>query len=202
MSPHVILGGRNIDYNKHCQIPFGAYVQAVQENNPKNTNAPRTIDAIYLRPVDNIQGGHELMDLNSGRLITLPRVVEIPITNLVIKAVESMAEEQGIKSLKLQNHRKTIFYPADWIAGVDYINENDDDNDDNNDNDNDETVTDENENEMDDTSDDAEQYDHVDQQEIEELFAEDPHNNRQEPRAPEEANPAGMAEEEERRRRG
>ncbi|MGC9213443.1 MAG: hypothetical protein ACP5F2_08285 [Athalassotoga sp.] len=47
LSPHVILGGRNIDYNKHCQVPFGAYVQAVQENNPKNTNAPPTIDAIY-----------------------------------------------------------------------------------------------------------------------------------------------------------
>ncbi|MGC8547340.1 MAG: hypothetical protein ACP5MU_06795, partial [Thermoplasmata archaeon] len=200
MSPHVILGGRNIDYNKHCQVPFGAYVQAVQENNPKNTNAPRTIDAIYLHPVDNIQGGHELMDLNSGRLITRPRVVEIPITNLVIKDVEAMAEEQGIKSLKLQNRRKTIFYPADWIAGVDYMNENDDDNDDDNDNDNDKTDHDDNENEIetDNTTDDKEQYDHVDQQEIEELFAEDPHKNHQEPRAQEEANPAGMAEEEDR----
>ncbi|MGC9237926.1 MAG: hypothetical protein ACP5GF_13725, partial [Thiomonas sp.] len=203
LSPHVILGGRNIDYNKHCQVPFGAYVQAVQENNPKNTNAPRTIDAIYLRPVDNIQGGHELMDLNSGRLITRPRVVEIPITNLVIKAVEAMAEEQGIKSLKLQNRRKTIFYPANWIAGVDYMNDNDNDdytneNDDDNDNDNDDVFdNDENEIETDNTTDDAEQYDHVDQQEIEEIFAEDPHKNRQEPRAPEEANPAGMAEEEE-----
>ncbi|MGC8553854.1 MAG: hypothetical protein ACP5O7_13515, partial [Phycisphaerae bacterium] len=179
MSPHVILGGRNIDYNKHCQVPFGAYVQAVQENNPKNTNAPRTIDAIYLRPVDNIQGGHELMDLNSGRLITRPRAVEIPITNLVIKAVEAMAEEQGIKSLKLQNHRKTVFYPANWIAGVDYMNENDNDND----NDNDDTDNDDNENqiETDNTTDNEEQYDCVDQQEIEELFAEDPHNNRPKP---------------------
>ncbi|MGC8546025.1 MAG: hypothetical protein ACP5NR_08815, partial [Athalassotoga sp.] len=73
-------------------------------------------------------------------------------------------------------------------------------NDDNNDNDNDDDFdNDDNENETktDDTSDDAEQYDHVDQQEIEKLFAEDPHKNREEHRAPEEANPAGMAEEEE-----
>ena len=64
LSPHVLVGGQNLDYEKHCQIPFGAYIQANQENNPKNTNAPRTIDAIYLRPVPhNIQGGHELMDL-------------------------------------------------------------------------------------------------------------------------------------------
>ncbi|MGC8532988.1 MAG: hypothetical protein ACP5M1_13215, partial [Acidiphilium sp.] len=80
LSPHVILGGMNIDYNKHCQVPFGAYVQAVQENNPNDTNALRTIDAIYLPPMDNIQGRHELMDLNSGHLITCPRVFEIPST--------------------------------------------------------------------------------------------------------------------------
>ena len=35
LSPHVLVGGRNIDYEKHCQIPFGAYVQANQENNPR-----------------------------------------------------------------------------------------------------------------------------------------------------------------------
>jgi len=128
----VILGGRDYDFNKHCLIPFGAYVQAYQENSPKNTNAPRTIDAIYLRPTNNMQGGHELMDLNSGRVITRPRVFEIPVTPIVIRAVEAMAEAQGIKSLKLQNRRKTIFYPADWIAGVDYYenNNNEEENDD------------------------------------------------------------------------
>ncbi|MGC8483976.1 MAG: hypothetical protein ACP5OE_10085 [Thermodesulfobium sp.] len=102
LSPHVILGGRNWDFNKHCQIPFGAYVQAYQENAPKNTNDPRTIDAntndprtidaIYLRPANNIQGGHELMDLNSGRVITRPRVWEIPVTPVIVRAVEDMAE--------------------------------------------------------------------------------------------------------------
>jgi hypothetical protein len=70
LSPHVLVGGRNVDYDKHCQVPFGAYVQANNENKPTNTNAPRTLDAIYLRPAQNIQGGHELMDLNSGALIT------------------------------------------------------------------------------------------------------------------------------------
>jgi len=84
----VLVGGRNIDYEKHCQIPFGAYVQANQEKNPKNTNAPCTIDAIYLHPVPrNIQGGHELMDLNSGQLITRQCVWEIPVTDIIIKAM-------------------------------------------------------------------------------------------------------------------
>ena len=65
-SPRMIMNQTNLDYNKHCVVPFGTYVQANHETNPTNTNAPRTLDAIYLHPTDNIQGGHELMDLNSG----------------------------------------------------------------------------------------------------------------------------------------
>ena len=101
LSPHVFMGGQDLDYNKHCQIPFGAYVQGAQENNPTNTNAPRTIDAIYLRPLNNIQGGHELMNLSTGKVITRRKVVELPVTDLIIKTVEGMAEKQGMKTLKI-----------------------------------------------------------------------------------------------------
>jgi hypothetical protein len=64
LSPHMIMTGRNLDFDKHCQNPFGAYVQANQENDPTNTQAPRTIDAVYLHPMTNKQGGHEMMNLN------------------------------------------------------------------------------------------------------------------------------------------
>ena len=47
-SPHSIVNGTQIDYNKHCSIPFGTYCQAHDENNPKNSQLPRTIDTIYL----------------------------------------------------------------------------------------------------------------------------------------------------------
>jgi hypothetical protein len=36
-SPQMILHHENIDYAKHCAIPFGTYVQAAQENSPSNT---------------------------------------------------------------------------------------------------------------------------------------------------------------------
>ena len=60
------------------------------------------------------------MDLNSGWLITGARVTLIPITENVIKAVNSMAEEQGIKGLKITNKRGIIYHPADQLAGVDH----------------------------------------------------------------------------------
>jgi hypothetical protein len=67
-----------------------------------------------------MQGGHELYDLNSGRVITRARVTQIPVTDVVIKAIERIAEDQGFKSLKFKNRKGAIFHNADWIAGVDY----------------------------------------------------------------------------------
>ena len=52
-SPRAIVLGKLIDYKKYCIISFGSYVQVLQENNPTNIEAPRTIDAIYLQALDN-----------------------------------------------------------------------------------------------------------------------------------------------------
>jgi hypothetical protein len=52
-SPRMILHQRNLDYTKHCQYSFGTYVQAHDEPDPSNTNAPHTLDGIYLCYNDN-----------------------------------------------------------------------------------------------------------------------------------------------------
>ena len=66
------------------------------------------------------------MDLNSGETITRARATEIPVTPVVIKAVEDMAYRQGFKSLKFKNRNKVVFFDTDWIAGVDYNQNNED----------------------------------------------------------------------------
>jgi hypothetical protein len=71
------------------------------------------------------------MDLTIGTLITRNIVHEIPVTDVVIKAVKTMAYKQGFKSLKFKNRHGVIFYSADWIAGVDYDDDDDDDDDEN-----------------------------------------------------------------------
>jgi hypothetical protein len=120
----------NLDYTKHCVVPFGAYVQANHESTKMSSNITRTLDAIYLRTEQNQQGGHKLMDLSSGQLISRNIVHEIPATNRVIKAVENMARQQGFKSLKFKNRNGVIYHDADWIAGVDYDDPDDYDPDD------------------------------------------------------------------------
>ena len=130
----MILNQTSLDYNKDCTVPFGAYVQVDHKTMKTNSNITRTLDAIYLRPAQNQQGGHEIMDLNSGRMITRNIVHVIPVTDVVIKAVKTMAIAQGFTNLKFKNRHGVIFHHADWIAGVDY-----DDNNDTNEEDDDET---------------------------------------------------------------
>jgi hypothetical protein len=67
---------------------WGAYVQANHETNQTNSNASRMLDTIYHRPVNSMQGSHELYDLNSGRVITKARETQIPVTDVVIKAIK------------------------------------------------------------------------------------------------------------------
>ena len=122
--PWTLITKRDVDYEKHLKVPFGAYVQAFNATNPSNTNAPRTIDAIYLGPdMHTQQGGHLCMNLVTGELIRPMKVYPQPVTQFVINAVEAMAEKQKMTKVKITGKNKEPLYPANWIAGVDYYDE-------------------------------------------------------------------------------
>ena len=122
-SPRIIMGQRPLDYDKHCKYAFGSYCQASQENVPTNTPNPRTIGAIYLSALDNVQGGHRLLSLSTARVITRAHVNEVPITKDVIDRVKFLAKKDDIKpDLKFKNRIGEIIpdYATDddLIAGV------------------------------------------------------------------------------------
>ena len=82
---------------------------AQQVNSPSNTNMARRIGCIYSRPVtENIQGGHELLDLQTGEVIKRPLggVKQYVITDSVIRRIEELATRQGFQSLKFYNRKK------------------------------------------------------------------------------------------------
>ena len=112
-----------VDYDKHCQISFGAYVQAL--NNPKkNTQSPRAIDAIYLTLTLNKQGGHVVVDYKYGLTFTIRKVPDIPVNNLIIKDVEEKVSGNKIATLQFENNSGVLLHPNDWLKGVDYGDEN------------------------------------------------------------------------------
>jgi hypothetical protein len=60
------------------------------------------------------------MNLQTGLVITRDKVWEQPLTDPMIRAVKTMAKEQGIKTLQLTGRNKIPIYPANWIAAVEY----------------------------------------------------------------------------------
>ena len=83
------IAGLKVDYNKHCQLEFGTYVQTHEESN--NTMASRTTGAIAMRPTGNEQGGHYFFSLNTGRRLNRNRWTVLPMPNEVIERVHHFA---------------------------------------------------------------------------------------------------------------
>jgi hypothetical protein len=131
-SPRHIVERRNLDYVKHCSIPMFTYVQAT-EDRPATKNTivqSRTLDALYLRPSQGTQPGHEVLHLGTMRQITQSHVIPfLPMTPSVISAVETAAKVDVVKKTVIRSKHGQIFYDCSWIAaGVDYTNNfNDDD---------------------------------------------------------------------------
>ena len=55
-----------IDYNKHCKLEFGTYVQIQIHEEHDNSLTSGTTGAIALRPTGNTQGSHCIQNFNSG----------------------------------------------------------------------------------------------------------------------------------------
>ena len=69
-SPDLLTGGQPLNYERDFAASLGSYVLIGNEAHPYNTNAPRMIDCIYLKPDKSPQGGHILMNLDSGKKTT------------------------------------------------------------------------------------------------------------------------------------
>jgi hypothetical protein len=113
-SPRAIVLGRPIEYNTHCVVSFGSYVQAYTHRNPTNTPAERTIDAIFLRTMDTIQGGYEVMNLQTGKVLYRYKITEVPMPPHVINRVEQLAKKDGFLP-----HNEPIFRTYALLGGVD-----------------------------------------------------------------------------------
>ena len=120
-SPMTIITGKTLEYKKHCVHEFGAYVQAHTENVKTSSMTERGIDAIYLRPNENRQGGHYVMNLNTGNELTRGRCTAVPLPSTVKEKVEEMALEQGISTVKFTNKKGVELPNVEEVRGEDYV---------------------------------------------------------------------------------
>lgn len=69
ISLRTIMTGKTLHYKKHLSLKIGQYFQIHEEDEPRNSQLPRTQGAIFLGPTSNIQGGYRFMSLKSGSKI-------------------------------------------------------------------------------------------------------------------------------------
>jgi hypothetical protein len=106
-SPITIMTGTALDFNKHCQIPFGAYAEVHEDRNITDTMSERTQPAICLGPTANFQGSYKFLSLRTGKRITRKQFKELPMPDSIIKRVEAMAErEQQEKTITFSDRSR------------------------------------------------------------------------------------------------
>jgi hypothetical protein len=89
LSPRAIVSVATIDFNHHCQLDFGCYVQTHEERD--HSMASRTTGALALRPSGNLQGGYFFFSLASGRIICRNRWTILPMPQEVIDRIHILA---------------------------------------------------------------------------------------------------------------
>ena len=119
--PNHIINRKTICFDKELKFSFGDYGESSHVNKPQsNDNRGRTLSCIYLRPSLSLQGGHDLLDLQTNRVITRPKFEKCKMTEAVIARVEQIAASEGIKSLKFYNRKRQVLVHQanDLLEGV------------------------------------------------------------------------------------
>jgi len=89
LSPRAIMTGQKIQYDKHCKVEFGTYVQVHEKHN--NSMESRTSGAIALRPSGNEQGEHYFLSLHTGKRVLRNHWTVLPMPNDVVDPVHRLA---------------------------------------------------------------------------------------------------------------
>ena len=87
-SPSEIVLNRKLNYNAHCKVEFGGYVQTHEEHN--NDMASRTLGAIATRP-SNDAGSYYFISLQTGRRINRRSWTSLPMPETVVSQVHHLA---------------------------------------------------------------------------------------------------------------
>ena len=94
ISPKTIMTGETLHYKKHLRLQLGQYCQVHEEDQPRNSQLPRTQGAICLGPSGNMQGGFKFMTLKTMKKIVRRSWDPIPMPDTVIARVNELGKDQ------------------------------------------------------------------------------------------------------------
>ena len=87
-SPSEIVLNRKLNFNAHCKVEFGEYVQTHEEHS--NNMQECTVGAIALRPSNDV-GAYYFFGLTTGRRINRRSWTPLPMQGTVVDQVHWLA---------------------------------------------------------------------------------------------------------------
>ncbi|CAJ1954070.1 unnamed protein product [Cylindrotheca closterium] len=105
---------------------LGQYAHAIGTGS-NNLMEPQSIKAIYIEPTKGQRTGHRVLNLNTKKMISRPKVVVLPVTDQVIQLVEAWAAAKGVTSMIFFDKKRDLetFQDGNEIAGVDDTEQDD-----------------------------------------------------------------------------
>ena len=100
------MSRHKLDAKMHCKVPFGAYCEVHVDPDITNTMEPRTKWGKCLGPTGIMQGSYKFLSLSTGKKVTRRKFTEMPMTDSVIKMVDSLGKkERCINGLSFKNRK-------------------------------------------------------------------------------------------------
>jgi hypothetical protein len=91
--PRAIVVRTNLDWKKHCKIPFGTYVEAHDEPDVTNSMIPRTHECIALGPTENFNGTHKFFCLDTSLVLKRRNWTTYPMSQRIQDKVNCWGEK-------------------------------------------------------------------------------------------------------------
>jgi hypothetical protein len=109
------MSRHKLDAKMHCKVPFGAYCEVHVDPDITNIMEPRTKWGICLGPTGNMQGSYnyKFLSLSTGKKFTRRKFTEMPMTDSVIKMVDSLGKKERCKNGLSFKNRKGEEYTFD-----------------------------------------------------------------------------------------
>ncbi len=115
-STREIVSRHKLDAKMHCKVPFGAYCEVHVNPDITNTMEPITRWGICFRPTGNMQGSYKFLSLSTRNKVMQRKFTEMPMTDSVIRMVDSLGKKERCKnglSFKNRKEDEYTFYNED-----------------------------------------------------------------------------------------
>jgi hypothetical protein len=107
-SPRTLMTGEILNYKTHLSLKFGDYCQVHEQDEPRNSQLPRTQGAICLGPTRNLQAGFHFLNLRTGLPIKRYSWDKLPMPDAVIARVNRLGAGQPKQLIFLDRKGRPI----------------------------------------------------------------------------------------------